>query len=88
LRQQQQQQQQFISPPHTSIQPHINPRFAARFGLNMDMMQPQQQYLASNQYGTQTMPVYGSSWDGQWNQSYDVESDHVKYDHDHNGSGA
>ncbi|KAH9041340.1 NAF1-domain-containing protein [Lactarius pseudohatsudake] len=69
----------FVSPQH-SVQPHINPRFAGQFGLNLDMMQQQQQqsYLAYGQYGTQTAPVYDNGaeggWDGQWSQGYGTGS--------------
>jgi H/ACA ribonucleoprotein complex non-core subunit NAF1 len=85
-----QQQQQFMSPQH-AVQPHINPRFAVQFGLNMEMMQqqqqPGQQYLTySSPYGTPTTPVYESGWDGQWSQDsgYGAEHSHVKPEHDHN----
>jgi len=86
--QQQQNQHQFILPQQHSVQPHINPRFAATFGLNLDMMQhPGQQYLAYGQYETPTTPVY----DGQWNQGYSSsgsgERPHVEQEHDHNSSG-
>jgi H/ACA ribonucleoprotein complex non-core subunit NAF1 len=91
--QQQQNQHQFISPQQHSVQPHINPRFAANFGLNLDMMQqpPGQQYLAYGQYETPTTPVYEGGWDEQWNQGYSScssgEHPHVKQEHGHNGSG-
>ena len=79
--QQQQQQQQFMSPQH-AVQPHINPRFAAQFGLNVEMMQqqqqPGQQYLAYGQYGTPTTPVYEGGWGG--------ERRDVKQEHDQNNS--
>ncbi|KAH8993936.1 NAF1-domain-containing protein [Lactarius akahatsu] len=71
--------QPFVSPQH-SVQPHINPRFAGQFGLNLDMMQQQQQqsYFAYGQYGTQTTPVYDNGaeggWDGQWSQGYGTGS--------------
>ncbi|KAH9070702.1 NAF1-domain-containing protein [Lactarius deliciosus] len=71
--------QPFVSPQH-SVQPHINPRFAGQFGLNLDMMQQQQQqsYFAYGQYGTQTAPVYDNGaeggWDGQWSQGYGTGS--------------
>jgi hypothetical protein len=87
-----QQQQRFMSPQHAV--PHINPLFAAQFGLNMDAMhqqQPQvgQQYLAyTSPYGTPTTPVYEGGRDGQWSQDsesgYGVEDAHVKQEHDHN----
>jgi hypothetical protein len=61
-------QEPFMS-PLSSVQPHINPRFAARFGLNLDMMQSQQPYPPpANQYGTPTTSDYGNSWDGQWDE--------------------
>jgi len=91
--QQQQNQHQFISPQQQhSVQPHINPRFAATFGLNLDMMQhpPGQQYLAYGQYERPTTPVYEGGWDGQWNQGYSSSSGehpHVKQEHGHNSSG-
>jgi H/ACA ribonucleoprotein complex non-core subunit NAF1 len=90
--QQQQNQHQFISPQQQSVQPHINPRFAANFGLNFDMMQhpPGQQYLAYGQYETPTTPVYEGGWDGPWNQGYsssNEEQPHVKQEHGHNSSG-
>ena len=42
------------------VQPHINPRFASQFGLDMSMLQPQiaQRY----QYG-------GGNWDSAWPQN-------------------
>ena len=90
----QQQQQQFMSPQQHTVQPHINPRFAAKFGLNLEMMQqqPGQQYLAYGQYETPTTPVYEGGWDGQWNQGYSSSSSnggypHVKQEPDHNSSG-
>lgn len=91
MQQQQQQQQPFMSPQHV-VQPHINPRFAAQFGLNLEMMQQQQQpgqeYLAYSQFGTgtPTTPVYEGGWDGQdgqWGQGYDGEHAHVKQEDDH-----
>jgi H/ACA ribonucleoprotein complex non-core subunit NAF1 len=89
---QQQNQHQFISPQQHSVQPHINPRFAATFGLNFDMMQhpPGQQYQAYGQYETPTSPVYEGGWDGQWNQGYSSgsgEQPHVKQEHGDNSSG-
>ena len=81
-------QHPFTPPQQHSVQPHINPRFAANFGLNVDMMQhpPGQQYLAY----TPTTPVYEGGWDGQWNQGYNSSSGehpHVKQEHGHNSSG-
>jgi len=80
-------QQQFMS-PQQAVQPHINPMFAAKFGLDMgtvqQQQQPGQQYLAYGQYGTPTTPVYEGGWDGQWNQDYDGELPNVNHEHDHN----
>ncbi|KAI9444531.1 Gar1/Naf1 RNA binding region-domain-containing protein [Lactarius indigo] len=57
--------QPFVSPQH-SVQPHINPRFAGQFGLNLDIMQQQQQpYFAYGQYGAQTSPGYGTRSGGE-----------------------
>lgn len=89
---QQQNQHQFMSPQQHSVQPHINPRFAANFGLNIDMMQYPlgQQYQAYGQYETPTTPVYEGGWDGQWHQgrsSSSGEHPHVEQEHGHNGSG-
>ena len=91
--QQQQQQQQFMSPQQHSVQPHINPRFAAQFGLNLEMMQhqPGQQYPAYGQYDGPTTPVYEGGWDGQWNQGYSNSSGsgehpHVQQEPDHSTS--
>jgi H/ACA ribonucleoprotein complex non-core subunit NAF1 len=86
--QQQQQQHQFMSPQQHTVQPHINPRFAAQFGLNMEMMQHQpgqQQYPAYGGY--ETTPAYEGGWDGQWNQGYSSSSSsgehpHVQQEHD------
>jgi hypothetical protein len=73
-------QQQFASPQH-GVQPHINPMFAAKFGLNMGMVQqPQQpglQYPAYGQYGSPTTPVYEGGWDGQWDQDYEGQHPNV-----------
>jgi H/ACA ribonucleoprotein complex non-core subunit NAF1 len=90
--QQQQNQHQYISAQQNSVQPHINPRFAATFGLNLDMMQhpPGQQYPAYGQYEAPTTPVYDGGWDGQWNQDYSSSSEqhpHVKQGHGDNSSG-
>jgi H/ACA ribonucleoprotein complex non-core subunit NAF1 len=86
---QQQQQQQFMSPQQHTVQPHINPRFAAQFGLNMEMMQhqPGQQYPAYGRYETPTTPAYEGGWDGQWNQGYSSsggggDRSHVEQEHD------
>ena len=81
-------QQQFMSPQH-AVQPHINPMFAAQFGLNMgttqQQQQPGQQYLAYSQYGAPTTAAYEGGWDGQWNQDYDAEQHpSVNHEHDHN----
>jgi hypothetical protein len=87
------QQQQFMSPQQHSVQPHINPRFAAKFGLNLEMMQhqPGQHYAAYGQYETPTTPVYEGGWDGQWNQGYSSSSTgehpHVEQEPEHNSSG-
>ena len=93
VQQQQQQQQQFMSPQQHSVQPHINPRFAAQFGLNLEMMQhqPGQQYPAYGQYDGPTTPVYEGGWDGQWNQGYSNSSGsgehpHVQQEPDHSTS--
>jgi H/ACA ribonucleoprotein complex non-core subunit NAF1 len=81
---QQQQQHQFVSPQQHTVQPHINPRFAAQFGLNMEMMQhpPGQQYPAYGRYETPTMPAYEGGWDGQWNQGYSSSSGEHPHEHD------
>ncbi len=67
--------QPFASPQQT-VQPHINPRFAEKFGLNFDMMEQQQPYFAYDQYETMSSPVYSNGaeggWDGQWGQGYDA----------------
>ena len=66
--------QPFVSPQH-SVQPHINPRFAEQFGLNLDMIQQQQQpYFAYGQYGTYDNGAEGG-WDGQWSRGYGTGSD-------------
>jgi H/ACA ribonucleoprotein complex non-core subunit NAF1 len=90
---QHQNQRQFTSPQQHSVQPHINPRFAAQFGLGLEMMQhhpPGQQYSTYSQYETPTTPVYEGGWDGQWNQGYGTGSNtsgehhpHVKKEPDH-----
>lgn len=80
-----QQQQQFASPQH-AVQPHINPMFAAKFGLNMGMVQqpqqPGQQYPAYSQYGSPTTPVYEGGWDGQLDQDYDYGGQHPNVTHE------
>ena len=68
--------QPFVSTQHP-VQPHINPRFAEQFGLNLDMMQQQQPpYFPYSQY---TPPVYDNGaeggWDGQWSRGYGTGSD-------------
>ena len=71
-----QHQHPLMSPQQHPVQPHINPRFASNFGLNLETMQhtPGQQYPAYSQYETPTTPVYEGGWDGQWNQNYSNSS--------------
>jgi hypothetical protein len=64
-----------IQPTYPGVQPHINPRFAAAFGINMNFMQQHQYSNTTGSNGDSSEAVSSAYTPNGWNISTGT-SDH------------